>query len=72
MVMANREHVVKRLKELRDWADYIVQSLSTDQPYERGKMDLLPQVVGPEDLHDLREEARTLAERLERAVSRTV
>ena len=41
MVVADREHVVKRLKELRDWADYIVQSLSSDQPYEQGKLDLL-------------------------------
>ena len=71
MVMANRDHVVKRLKELRDWADYIVQSLSADQPYERGKMDLLKQVVGLEDLDDLREEARSLAERLDRLVARS-
>ena len=71
MVMANRDHVVKRLKELRDWADYIVQSLSADQPYERGKMDLLKQVVGLEDLDDLRNEARSLAERLDRLVART-
>jgi hypothetical protein len=70
MVMANRDHVVKRLKELRDWADYIVQSLSADQPYERGKMDLLKQVVGLDDLDSLREEAESLASRLDRAVSR--
>ena len=72
MVTANREHVVKRLKELRDWADYIVQSLSADQPYERGKMDLLKEVVGLDDLHDLREGARSLAESLDRTVTRTV
>ena len=71
MVVANRDHVVKRLKELRDWADYIVQSLSADQPYEQGKLDILKQVVGAEDLADAREEAKALADRLERLVART-
>ncbi len=71
MVVADREHVVKRLKELRDWADYIAQSLSSDQPYEQGKLDLLRQMVGAEDLTDAREEARALADRLERLVQRT-
>ena len=71
MVVADREHVVKRLKELRDWADYIVQSLSSDQPYEQGKLDLLRQMTGAEDLADAREEARAVADRLGRLVQRT-
>jgi hypothetical protein len=71
MVAVNNEHVVKRLKELRDWADYIVQSLSADQAYERGKLDLLRRMVGNEDLADACIEAKALADRLEQLVSRT-
>jgi hypothetical protein len=70
MVVANREHILKRLMELRDWADYIVQSLSTDQAYERGKFDLLKQMVGPDDLAGARNEARALADRLEQLTAR--
>ncbi len=72
MVVADREHGVRRLKELRDWADYIVQSLSADQPYERGKLDVLRQMLGPEGLEDALREARSLAERLDRLCGPTL
>ena len=71
MVAVNDEHVVKRLRELRDWAEYIVQSLSTDQAYERGKLELLRRMIGNEDLDGACTEARSLLDHLERLVSRT-
>lgn len=68
--MAKHEHVVARLKELRDWADYIRESLAVDQSWETGKVKLMESLFGPEAVEDVREEARALAERLEKLLER--
>lgn len=39
-------HVLNTLSELKRWADYIVESLTLDQPFEKGKISLLKELVG--------------------------
>jgi hypothetical protein len=65
-VEMNESHVAKRLQELRGWADYIVESLTRDQRYESGKMELLERLLDERELRDLRDLAASLADRLNR------
>jgi hypothetical protein len=60
----NEEHVARRLKELLSWADYIVESLTTDQNYEPGKKEILERVLGIVALKELRERAWALREKM--------
>ena len=60
----NEAHVARRLDELRGWADYIVESLTRDQRYEAGKIEVLERLLDRHELRELRDLARTLAERL--------
>ncbi|HLY73773.1 MAG TPA: hypothetical protein VKU80_06605 [Planctomycetota bacterium] len=60
----NREYLAGRLKELSDWADYILLSLSIDQPHERGTLQLLETLVPPEELKQLRFDVRSVWYRL--------
>jgi hypothetical protein len=64
----NEDHVVRRLEELVGWAQYIEESLTADQKYERGKLKVLDSLIGPERLARLREDARVLSERLRETV----
>jgi len=64
MIQANAEHVARRLQELLSWADYMVESLSKDQLYEKGKVEELRRLVGDTELGELRQAARTLREKL--------
>lgn len=64
MVTADKTHVVRRFQELRGWAEYIVESLTTDQPYETGKRELLGQMMNARTLQDLQGMASALSERL--------
>ena len=59
MTSANRENVLENLRELRDWAGYIFESL-TAAPRE-GLKDL----VEERSLKELREMAWTLRQRLD-------
>jgi hypothetical protein len=67
-IRADRCHVLKRLRELRDWAAYIRDSVTRDQPYEEGKMDLLAADLGEGPTLVLRAEAVSLLDRLESAI----
>ena len=67
MITADNSHLVRRLRELRGWAGFIIESLTMDQPYETGKRELLRRLLGPNELKDLREMAWSLRERLDRA-----
>jgi hypothetical protein len=69
-IQADRIHVVRRLKELRDWARYIQESVSEDQPYEHGKMSLLEKALGEEALLVLRSDAVGLLNRIEATIDR--
>ena len=64
MVTADSQHVAYRLRELLGWADYIVDSLCRDQRYETGKLALLGQMTGDEDLREIRQLAWALREKL--------
>ncbi|HZF00081.1 MAG TPA: hypothetical protein VE981_23935 [Planctomycetota bacterium] len=70
MVTASPQHVVQRLRELRAWADYIVDSLVRDQPYESGKIALLGQLTGEDSLREIRRLAWDLREKLDQAAVR--
>ena len=67
MITADNSHLVHRLRELRGWAAFIIESLTMDQPYETGKRELLKVALGPDALKELRETAWSLRERLDRA-----
>jgi hypothetical protein len=60
MVYADPSHVLKRLKELRDWAEYIHLSLTEDQPYELYKLRVLNQLLGWEKVDRIRESSGQL------------
>ena len=70
IVRADRVHVLQRLRDLRDWARYIHESLSGDQPYEQGKRGLLEAYMGAEFLCGLAEDSATLGRRLETMIER--
>ena len=59
-------HAVQRLNELLGWADYIVESLTMDQGYEKGKLVSLQRVVDGPSLQELRQVAWMLREKLDR------
>jgi len=67
MVQANEEHVARRLAELLGWADYMVESLSMDQRYEKGKVDELRRMIGETGLSELRQAAWALRGKLDYA-----
>jgi hypothetical protein len=62
--MVDAAHVVARLQELRNWSDYILDSLIADQPYERGKLSLLERRAGGPALQEARELASSLTAKL--------
>jgi hypothetical protein len=63
MTSANREHVLENLRELRDWAGYIFESLTVNNPREDS--GLLREVVEERALRELREMAWSLRQRLD-------
>jgi hypothetical protein len=69
-MIITQDHGVRRLKELRGWADYIVESLTRDQCYEPGKVKQLEELVDSKDLEDLRVQASSLRDRLEALIAR--
>jgi hypothetical protein len=64
-VQADRVHVLQRLRDLRDWAHFIHDSMTMDQPYETGKLDLLQAYMGEEFLREFAGDSASLARRLE-------
>ena len=70
IVQADRVHVLRRLRDLRDWARFIHESLTADQPFETGKRNLLEAYLGEAFLHEFDSDARSLADRLDVMIRR--
>ena len=70
VILADGNHVVKRLKEVRDWAAYIHETLTEDQPFEREKVQVMERVVGKDSLQDLQQGTMALVARLEGIIGR--
>jgi hypothetical protein len=63
-------HVVRRLAELRDWAEYVHESLMTDQPYEDGKLQRLSELANAEELRTIQAASYFLSRRLSALLAR--
>ncbi|MBV8880180.1 MAG: hypothetical protein JO332_09470 [Planctomycetaceae bacterium] len=70
VVQADRVHVVQRLRDLRDWARFIHESVREDQPFESGKRELLAAYMGGEFLRAFVEDGESLARRLDLMIAR--
>ena len=70
IVQADRVHVLQRLRDLRDWARFIHESVSADQSFESGKRDLLEAYMGEEFLREFDSDSSGLADRLDRIIER--
>lgn len=69
-VAVNHTHLLKRMMELRDWAEYIETSVTKDQSYEVGKQALLSDLVEPRLLQDVQARARVLQVGINRVIER--
>ena len=69
-VQADRVHVLQRLRDLRDWAHFIQDSMTADQPYETGKQDLLLAYMGEEFLREFANDSASLARRIELVIEK--
>ena len=69
-VVINQTHLLKRMMELRDWAEYIETSVTRDQSYEVGKQKLLTEFVEPRLLQDVQARARVLQVGINRVIER--
>jgi hypothetical protein len=69
-VQADRVHVLQRLRDLRDWAHFIHDSTTMDQPYETGKQDLLLAYMGEEFLREFANDSASLAQRIEAMIEK--
>ena len=67
--MVSHAYAADRLKDLRDWADYILNSLTHDQEWEQGNLEMLTHMVGNESIEQARQETRVLAQRLNELLS---
>ena len=61
----NSQYLASHLRELSQWADFLHLSLTMDQPFERGKIQLLESLASEKELTQLRFELRTVKYRLE-------
>jgi hypothetical protein len=69
-IQADRVHVLQRLRDLRDWAHFIHDSMTMDQAYETGKHDLLVAYMGEEFLREFATDSASLAKRLEGVIEK--
>lgn len=70
VIQADRVHVLQRLRDLRDWARFISESVREDQEFESGKRDLLSAYMGEGFLKLFTEDSASLAERLDQMIQR--
>ncbi|HZE97256.1 MAG TPA: hypothetical protein VE981_09525 [Planctomycetota bacterium] len=70
VIQADRVHVLRRLRDLRDWARFIHESVKEDQAFETGKRELLATYMGEEFLKMFVEDSASLAQRLEAMIER--
>lgn len=66
----DRDHVVRRLCDARDWAQYVHDTLAHDEAHEPGKQRLLERLTDAAELHALQAESRDLADRLRKLAER--
>jgi hypothetical protein len=62
--MIDRDHVVRRLCDARDWAVYVHDTLTQDERHEPGKQKVLEGMTDADELRVLQAESRALAERI--------
>ncbi len=62
--MVDRDHVVRRLCDARDWAQYVRDTLTRDEPHEPGKQERLEGMTDAGELRVLQARSRDLADRL--------
>jgi N12 class adenine-specific DNA methylase len=70
VVQADRVHVLRRLRDLRDWARFIHESVREDQPFENGKRELLAAYMGDEFLKLFAGDSASIAGRLDLMIER--
>jgi hypothetical protein len=70
VIQADRVHVLQRLRDLRDWARFIHESVTGDQPFESGKRDLLSVYMGEEFLKIFGDDSASIVERLDLMIER--
>ena len=70
IVQADRVHVLQRLRDLRDWARFIHESITEDQAWENGKRGLLHAYMGEEFLREFDVDSASIADRLDRIIDR--
>jgi len=70
VVQADRVHVLQRLRDLRDWARFIHESLRADQPFESGKREILEAYMGEAFLREFDGDSAGLADRLDQMIER--
>ncbi len=66
----DRDHVVRRLCDARDWAQYVHDTLTQDEAHEAGKQKLLEGMTEADELRVLQAESRDLADRLRKLAER--
>ena len=69
-LQADRVHVLQRLRDLREWAHFIQDSMTMDQPYETGKQDLLVAYMGEEFLREFANDSASLVRRIDLAIEK--
>jgi len=70
VIQADRVHVLRRLRDLRDWARFIHESVREDQSFENGKRNLLAAYMGEEFLALFAEDSASIAARLDQMIDR--
>jgi hypothetical protein len=70
VIQADRVHVLRRLRDLREWARFIHESVREDQAFESGKRDLLSAYMGEEFLKLFVEDSASIADRLDMMIQR--
>lgn len=70
VIQADRVHVLRRLRDLREWARFIHESVREDQSFEHGKRELLAAYMGGEFLREFAEDSASIADRLDRMIER--
>lgn len=70
MTTVDRDHVLRRLCDARDWALYVRDTLTRDEPHETGKQRLLEGMADPAELRALQALSRDLSEGLRKVAER--
>jgi hypothetical protein len=69
---ATRVSVLTRLRDLREWAAFIRESLGSDQPFEPGTRDLIVAYMGEAFLRDFDTDSQRVIEKLDQMINRIV